>query len=250
MKREDIKNNDIRNLNYFIEKAGYFPRNITKEDIELEYGFFLAFDQSFLLHKASEIEVQSLLKTSREIDNYINQTLDILEANNSFWEDYDRIEKLKKIEFDNDHEIRYEIETALGKPPKACYPIYMMTVESNDCEELVYMGKTNSENARFKNGHSAITKLHDPKFNGMKRIYLGTVMFISKDNKDYIPLEMMASEQEMSELLAAIEGTLINSFKPELNTQNKKKTDYSIGSQLHIQNFVGSMLHDEFVYLD
>lgn len=57
----------------------------------------------------------------------------------------------------------------------------------------------------------------------------------------YKPYEKPIEEEE--------EGILINYFKPVLNTQNRKETIHSVNSQVHIQNFVGSILNDSFIYL-
>lgn len=92
-----------------------------------------------------------------------------------------------------------------------------------------------------------LLNLHDPVYDGEKRIYLATVMFLSED--DYVPLEFLDDFNEMDALLTAIEGILINYFKPVLNTQNRKETIHSVNSQVHIQNFVGSILNDSFIYL-
>lgn len=236
--------NEYRSLDYFL-KVGYFPYNISKTQINFERGFFLGIDECYPIHLAGNIVNQSLEETYYAIKKYIEKSLDILVLYNGIYEEQD---SLNKIQFDTDHENLYAIKEKLGKPPLFCKPLYIMTVEQNGIEEVVYIGKTNSFSSRFSNGHAAITKLHDPKFEGVKRIYLATVMFLSEN--EYIPLEFLDDFKEIKDLLIAIEGTLINSIKPVLNIQNIDRTMHHIGSQVHIQNFVRKVLNDKFFYLD
>ncbi|NLO41999.1 MAG: hypothetical protein GX109_03080 [Bacteroidales bacterium] len=75
----------------------------------------------------------------------------------------------------------------LGEPPECCYNVYFITTYYDKGERLVYIGKTDSQKSRFVNGHLAALKLHNPKYNMFnKRIYFGTIIFLSKDKK-YIP---------------------------------------------------------------
>ncbi|MGF2144415.1 hypothetical protein ACQUEF_03565 [Vagococcus fluvialis] len=236
--------NEYRNLDYYLRK-GYFPYNLSRNQINFEFGFFLGIDECHPIYLAGNINNQSLKKTHIASQKYIEESIDILRKCGGIYEEPDYP---NRVQFDPNHKNLYAIESELGKPPLACKPIYIMTVEKEGVEEVVYIGKTNSSSNRFNNGHAAITKLHGPEYGGKKRIYLATVMFLSED--EYVPLEFLEDFNEMDALLIAIEGTLINHFKPDLNTHNRKETIHSVNSQVHIQNFVGSILNDSFIYLN
>lgn len=143
---------------------------------------------------------------------------------------------------------KYLSSNFTGDAPLACYPIYLITVGDDVNETLVYIGKTSSKSSRFSSGHSAITKLHHPKYSNLtKRIYLCCVVFL-KDGKE-IPIEWIKPLAFAEKLLSEFEANLIFWKKPELNTQHMKSEpsfDYGV---VHAQNVTGETYfwHDKFI---
>lgn len=236
-----VKKNVINNIDYFLENE-YIPQNLDISDINFEMGFFMALDEWYYVYESLEIEAQSLIEGRESSEKYFKDTLEILEKYNS-------IENVsnKKIDIYTDKEILYNIKEELGQPPNICKPIYIITVEESEIERVVYIGKTNSTRKRFVGGHTAITKLHNSVYEGtIKRIYLGDIMFLSDEN-EYIPMEFLSKEEESNNLILQIEAALIHNLKPELNTQQINKKNFSINSQIFIQNFVGSILNQKTI---
>jgi hypothetical protein len=181
------------------------------------------------------LEAESLAKSWHRTHDYVATALTIIEADGPIWLDPDEVEMIR---------------SELGDPPPLCYPIYMVTVEHENTERLVYVGKTSSNQSRFKGGHTAFTKLLDPKYDGqLKRLYLGSVVLLA-DDKSYQPLEWVKPLETAEELLASIEAQLIFNFKPELNTHHVHTGNAKLPVSLHIQNFSGatSFLHDKFCW--
>ncbi|AIQ43420.1 hypothetical protein MKX70_11820 [Paenibacillus sp. FSL R7-0312] len=98
-------------------------------------------------------------------------------------------------------------------------------------EEIAYIGKTNSTKARFKNGHNATTKLHNPIWEGDKKIYMAQVNlvikiheFINQTEREIefeMPLEWFHSSYR-DKILNLIEPLLIYRLNPVINIQLKK----------------------------
>lgn len=111
---------------------------------EKEIGCFLVLQSSYALHETIGLSAQNLDISWQSNQNYLSSNCD-------------------------------------GEAPLACYPIYLITVGDDENERLVYIGKTSSKSSRFSSGHSAITKLHHPKYDNLsKRIYLCCVVFFKK----------------------------------------------------------------------
>ncbi|MGR3761917.1 hypothetical protein ACUXV3_17595 [Roseobacteraceae bacterium NS-SX3] len=124
----------------------------------------------------------------------------------------------------------WEIENELGVPPLVTNPMYFMSVKNKTEERLVYVGKTSSKRSRFSGGHAAITKIHNPKYDGFEKgLYLASLMFY--DDFDYLPIEYIRELDRAEKLLSSIEAQIIYDFQPELNTSHKK----SFGSHWPIQ---------------
>lgn len=144
---------------------------------------------------------------------------------------------------------KYISSGCTGKPPLACYSIYLITVGDDKNEKVVYIGKTSSSTSRFISGHSAISKLHAPKYSSLKkRLYLCCVVFLSKSG-NAVPIEWIKPYSFAESLLKSFEANLIFRNKPELNSKHiltKPKFEYG---PVHVQNITGktSFWHDYLI---
>ncbi|MEF7438284.1 hypothetical protein V4V36_13540 [Paenibacillus lautus] len=197
-------------------KIGYLPilDRYRLKDINFEYGCFIALDVCLPLYKVLEINAQSLQDTWGKIDDYVTNSLRIITDVYGEEIEIDAKDKLRDV----DREIINEIEYRLKEPPRACYPLYFISVGDGIDERLVYVGKTSSKTHRFSGGHSAALKLHAPKYEGLsKHIYFGTVVFLD-NNKNYMPLEFIQPFEDAKSLLSNLEAGLIFNLQPELNS--------------------------------
>ncbi|UOQ51112.1 hypothetical protein [Hymenobacter cellulosivorans] len=136
-----------------------------------------------------------------------------------------------------DHEDRADILDQLKEPPNVSHPIYIITIESADVQRVVYVGKTSSDNSRFKSGHSAAIKLLDPIYKDYdKYIYVCQVMLYSEKLGSYLPLEFVGVRKTAEDILDDIESKLINNFKPVLNSQKTKSFVLVYDFTLNINN--------------
>jgi len=201
-----------------------------------ELGAFVSIDIVKPLHSAEQVKNVSL-EVSRTVScEYIEKAYSILGIDLNEDNTY----------FYLDNEEKRMIIDELGEPPIASYNLYFITINEGEDEKLVYIGKCASKTNRFVNGHYAMSKLHDPKYNGLtKKIYFGTVMFLDR-NGDYLPLEFIHPFIAASSLLSKVENHFINYFTPELNKTKGKSVD----CVFHIQNFTeeSNFLNDTFVY--
>lgn len=221
-------------LDYYL-RIGYLPilDRFRLEDINFEFGCFIGIDVCFPLHKVLEMKAQSLEVTWKKVNEYVDDAfLIILEEYN---EDLG-IEEGEKLR-DVDKEIIREIKDQIKTPPKACYPIYIITVGDDSEERVVYIGKTTSSNHRFSGGHSAALKLHAPEYEGIvKHIYFGTVTFQDND-KEYMPLEFIQPYEVAGELLNNLEAGLIFNLKPELNRTHLNRNNTRYDMIVEIENY-------------
>lgn len=200
-----------------------------------EFGGFLSLDVVVPVHESVDLEAESLADSWSKVHEYVKASLAIIKAEKPMWLDHEEVEMIKG---------------QLGEPPPLCYPIYLITVDNDDAEHLVYIGKTSSNSGRFRGGHAALTKLHHPMYDGLiKRVYLGAIVLLAND-KSYQPLEWVKPLDKTKELLASIEAQLIFNFKPQLNTHHMSSYNTTWPVSLHIQNFTGatSFLHDKFCW--
>lgn len=203
----------------------------------IEMGAFVTLDIAVDLHLAHTVDTGNLYDSWHKNKKYIKNACEIVnvDENNSF---------------DLEREDEIWITQALGEPPESCYNLYFVTVYNETEEKLVYIGKTDSKKSRFVNGHLVALKLHNPMYNEYcKRVYFGTIMFLSKD-KQYIPLEFITLFGGAEKYLNEIEAFLISWFNPELNVKNEKIGKMKDLAIIHIQNFseVSHFLHDYMVY--
>lgn len=107
------------------------------------------------------------------------------------------------------------------KMPASSRPIYLITVEAEDTQNIVYVGQTSGQSGRFVGGHAAITKLHDPIYNDRKKcIYMcGLQVRIDEDawvDIEFLPLDLARS------YLSRVESQLILELDCALNGSETK----------------------------
>lgn len=220
-------------LNYYL-RIGYLPilDRFRLEDINFEFGCFLGIDVCFPLYKVFDMEAQSLKRTWKEVNKYVEDAFNIISEEYKEELSIEDNEKLRDV----DKEIIREIEEQLKTPPEACYPIYIITVGNDEEERVVYIGKTSSTKHRFRGGHSAALKLHSPEYEGLtKHIYFGTVTFLS-NNKQYMPLEFIQPYEVAGDLLNSLEAGLIFNLKPELNTIHRNRNNAHYSMLVNVEN--------------
>lgn len=205
-------------------------------DIDFEHFGFVAIDHCVPVHQVGGLKAQSLAVGWRSNRKYVYEACEIVRAPEG--------PPLLGRE-----ETGMIIE-ALGPPPPPCYPLYFVSTRDRQSgvEELVYIGKTSSNQNRFAGGHGVFTKLHDPVFDGHdKRVYLGTVMLMDKAGR-YLPLEAVRPLERAEDMLRAIEAQLIFELGPVLNVQARGRPLSRRPIDIHIQNTISDFLNDTFVY--
>jgi hypothetical protein len=198
-------------------------------------GAFLSIDVVVPAHEASALNTKSLERSWEETNAYVKAALSIINANEPLWLDREEVAMIRD---------------ELGDPPSQCSPIYLITVGTGPVERVVYIGKTSSEKSRFLGGHSALSKLLNPVYDGLhKQIYLGSV-FLVTDEKSLLPLEWIQPLASSEMILKSVEAQLIYEFKPELNTHNVEVDNAGWPILVHIQNYDGGnpFLHDIFCH--
>lgn len=219
------------------------PRNFYMENKpNFELGAFLGIDEYIDLYKVYEFDSGNLEDSWLKTHEYIDRAFSIIN------EDLYRLLENNEIDMSLDNEEKYMILKELGNPPLCSYNIYIITIYNDKEERIVYIGKTDSKKSRFKNGHLAALKLHNPKYEGYKkRIYFGTIVFLSESN--VIPLEYITPLEYARTLLSYTESILIKNFKPELNTLLIDSNIDIPKIQFHIQNFTDTspFLNDIFI---
>lgn len=189
-----------------------------KDVPDLSKGILLALDLCVDLHEADKVDTGNLQESWEEHNQYIESALQIT-----------RIDP-NEDNCDLDNEEKEWVKEELGEPPYSSYNLYFITIykegetqtSENPVEEkVVYIGKTDARNSRFANGHLAALRLHHPKYQDYKkRVYFGTITFISSSN-NYLPLEFVYPLSKAKELLSNTEALLISWINPELNTKNE-----------------------------
>jgi hypothetical protein len=206
----------------YIENEGYLIDSL-----------WLNFDQCIGLHQAADFPLVPFDKSREQCWAYLDAACSII----------GRQEGRPGRALSED--IAQKVIEALGPPPFASYSIYMITIEPpGGPERAVYIGQTNAESHRFKSGHTAISKLHAPNYDGYKkRIYFGCVSARNDDGNTF-PVEWMPEEYGREEILSSVEYEMIFSLKPVLN--NKGKNTYLVTRPLPItvQNLAGPQFLD------
>lgn len=184
------------------------------ENIPIDYlngirNFWLLMRYVAPVHEANMIETIPLSDSFNEHKNYL-----------------DKVKKLinqSKMEYGylSIEDSQY-ITNTIGQPPNPSLPIYIVTVEENDVHRIVYIGKTTtSVRQRFSQGHAALSKLLDPKYNGKcKNIFFCELYFGIIQNFELIPIDFAENDNEKRMTVSLIETMLINAYNPELNTMH------------------------------
>ncbi|MFZ5945667.1 MAG: hypothetical protein ACOYVD_16355 [Bacillota bacterium] len=188
------------------------------KDPDLTKEAFIGLDICVDLHDSNEVDTGNLQDSWTENREYIERALELVSIN------------LNECGSDLDHEERIRIQQELGEPPYSSYNLYFITIYKEEVnqgqskiieERIVYIGKTDSKNSRFVNGHLVALKLHHPKYQDFKkRVYFGTVTFLTEED-DYLPLEFIYQLTKAKELLNNTEALLISWFNPELNIRTE-----------------------------
>ena len=213
--------------------------------------------ENFYGNLRPDFKMGAYVSLDKAVDLYLANTIDTGNLRDSWDLNKEYIEKVCEItgvneenSFDLDNEEKRWILDELGEPPECCYNLYFISIYNEVEEKLVYVGKTDSRKSRFVNGHLAALKLHHPKYIGYnKRIYYGTIMFLSK-TKEYVPLEFITPYELAEKYLGEMEAFLIDRLKPELNVKNEQIGEMENLGVVHIQNFsnVSMFMHDYFIY--
>jgi len=205
-----------------------------------EYGMFIGIDVAVELYLAETIDTGNLEDSWSKNNTYIEKAMKI--ANRDPVEDG----------YDLDNEEKIWILDELGEPPCGSYNLYFITIYNENEEILMYIGKTDSRKSRFRGGHTAALKLHDPKYNGYKkRVYFGTVCFISEED-GYLPMEFIQPFSVAKKLLSEVEAFLIRRLESKLNKAKGEMGSLKKMNSLHIQNFSGEsdFLNDKILFGD
>ena len=209
--------------------------DLTRNPPDRKWGGFIALDVVHPVHETLTLPAESLTGSWVAIHKYVSSARRLIGGGALGW---------------LDGEEATEILDKLGPPPSLCYPIYVLAVAKQGEQRVVYVGKTSTNSGRFRGGHAALTKLHDPKYEGYaKLVYLGAVVLVNRGG-EYQPLEWVKPLDKAKELLASIEAQLIYDLKPELNTQHVTRSNVRWPVQLHIQNFAddSKLLNDHMCY--
>lgn len=184
------------------------------ENIPIDYlngtrNFWLLMRHVVLVHEASTIETIPLIDSFNEHKNYLDKIKTLINQPEMEY-CYLSIE-------DNQH-----IINTIGQPPSPSLPIYILTVEENGVHRIVYIGKTTtSVRQRFSQGHAALSKLLDPKYDGKcKHIFFCELYFGVIQNFELIPIDFAENDNEKRAIVSIIETMLINAYNPELNTMH------------------------------
>ena len=203
----------------------------------MEMGAFIGLDVCCDLYLANMIDTGNLHDSWMENKEYIEKVCELTGTN-------------EECGYELDNEEKRWILEELGEPPACCYNVYFITIYNDNEEKLVYVGKTDSQKSRFINGHLAALKLHNPKYHDYyKRIYFGTIMFLS-ETKEYVPLEFITPFEEAQRYLGEMEAFLIDRLHPELNVKSEDAGELKDLGVVHIQNFsdITYFMNDYFIY--
>ena len=169
---------------------------------------FVALDIKIPLYKANTVDTSNISSVRSKNIQYIEKALEMLDMDVDDT-DCPLTARQKK-----------DVLEVCGEPPTSSYNLYFITIQKDDYEQLVYIGKTDSQDSRFKNGHLAALKLHDPKYSQYEKyVYFGTITFMTNLN-EYLPLECICDTDWSAYLLDDLERVLIRKLDPVLNTKH------------------------------
>jgi len=172
------------------------------------------------LYEAAELDWLGLRQAREQTKRFVADVSNLVGDLSCGWLDREEIQWIKE---------------ALSAAPKACLPIYFITVRAkDDQEELVYVGRTKSSK-RFAGGHAIAMKLLNPAFDSFtKHIYRCSV-YLSNRNES-LALEWLEPMSVAEEILDSIESQLIYGLKPLFNAHKTKTYAARYPIVIHIQN--------------
>lgn len=205
-----------------------------ENEVILPESIFVSIDTFFRLYEAPQVPLKSLEQSWIDTKDYVSRALALLGRPHAGWSLSD--------------EDRKKVLASIGEPPGPAWPLYVIAVGDFPDERIVYIGKTNAQTHRFGTGHSAITALHAPKYDGMtKRLYFATVTLMS-DEGNYVPLEWLHPKALRDSIWSDVEAQLIYHFQPELNRRLKERDHSKNPMGIAFHNYSGTKSFDaEFI---
>lgn len=179
---------------------------------------WISIDERIPLHDIANNRQPSINDAVRSIRSYVSDAIGILGSN--------------EVEEVGD---KKSVIGALGEPPERSRPIYLITTEEAGIENIVYIGKSVTDD-RFAGGHSAVTKLHHPSYRDAEKYVYRCSITLSL-RREWVALEWVSTPSIAEQILDDVESRLIYHFQPPLNTQ-KKSSDLAVHKAfaIHIQN--------------
>lgn len=223
-------------LEKWLSKKMRLPRHLYDSQCNLtppndEWRTWITFEVGAPLHEAGTIPWSDFKKTRKETEDYLSKASILIDGLEAAWLD------------------TYESELIvqeLGPPPPPCLNIYIITLKDDHSESVAYVGKTTSDN-RFKGGHLAALKLHDPIYKGYeKRIYGYSIWFYVDDQ--YLPLEWLPSISLAESILDDIESQIIFDLNPPLNTHKRQSNLSALPLLIQVQNDYNLKLLDSHFF--
>jgi hypothetical protein len=204
---------------------------IEKDDYHIKH-VWLEIDVRVALHEAADFPLIPFDESRRLGMEYVDNACDLIGRSRGM--------PRGGIEKDD----KQKIIAALGPPPSQSYSIYVISVANpdGDGERVVYVGKTNSKNHRFRGGHAALSKLHHSKYDGkLKQLYFGFVTAVNDDDHAF-PVEWIHPLDSRERILSSVEGQLIFELQPELNDKGKAKNIAPMQISIFVQQTEGHLL--------
>jgi len=209
----------------YVQSFSHYEGEVILPDL-----IFVCTDTFFHLHDAPRVPLKSLEQSWIDTKDYIVRALALLHRSHAGWSLSD--------------DDRKKVLASLGEPPGPAWPLYVLAVGDHPNERIVYIGKTNAQTHRFVTGHSAITALHNPKYDGLtKRLYLATVTLIS-DEGNYVSLEWLHPKKLRDYVWSDVEAQLIYHFQPELNNRLKERNHAKNPVDIAFHNYSGTKSFD------
>lgn len=191
---------------------------------------WVGISESAPLHDADTLEWNSLQASRDNTRAYLEKVDELIQGLSGAWLDREEQEM---------------ILSEIGPPPSPCLPIYLISLKTGSDESLVYVGKTKTA-SRFSGGHSIALQLHKPEYQHFqKTVYRCCIWFHFDD--EYIALDWIEPQKLSLDLLDSVESALISELQPPMNQRKRKKFCGKYSLHIHIQNFVGNFLNDEFI---
>jgi hypothetical protein len=195
-------------------------------------SIWLNIDGCYSLDQAAEVKLVPFEQSRKSCFDYLHRACDLIGRERG---------RPNRINPETDGR---KILDILGDPPFGSYSIYLITVSQQDGEQerVVYVGKTNATTNRFRAGHAAFSKLHGPKYEGLKkRIYFACVSAVNDDDHTF-PAEWINPAEDREKILSSVEYQLIYELQTELNDRGLTRCLAEYPRYIVTQNTVGEIL--------